>query len=360
MLYKYEKIEQKIVFINKKNLAFNYRTIKHRVGDSKMLSVIKGDAYGHGMVECSRILYKSGSRNFYLARLEDAIKIRKENFKNINIYLLSGTTSLDICKKLKKYEIIPIINNLQQLHILNKYHESLKYVLHFDTGMNRLGFKFNEIEKIKNSIKIHDIKSIMTHLSSADEMNYSECKLQLKQIKKINTYFKKQISIANSAGIFLGKSFHLDYVRPGKSLYGINPFYKKSFGLKGVMSVYAPILQISTIFKDQTIGYGKTYKTKKKLKVATIDFGYSDGYLRGGSNKAKVFIDGVACKVLGRISMDLITIDVTEIKDGSLYLGKPVEILGNNQSCEDLAFETGTNEHEILISLGKNSKKVYI
>ncbi|GIR66451.1 MAG: hypothetical protein CM15mP70_15580 [Pelagibacteraceae bacterium] len=200
----------------------------------------------------------------------------------------------------------------------------------------------------------------MTHLSSADEKNINECRSQLGEIKKINNFFNKPLSIANSSGIFLGKAFHLNYVRPGKSLYGINPFLKKSFGLKGVMSIYAPILQIAYLQKGQTIGYSKTYKTKKNMRVATIDYGYSDGYLRSGSNRAKVYIDGKPCNVVGRVSMDLITIDVSHIDQNNLYLGKPVEILGNNQSCEDLALETGTNEHEILISLGKNSKKVYI
>ena len=170
----------------------------------------------------------------------------------------------------------------------------------------------------------------------------------------------KNPRLAANRGFFLGKSFHLNYVRPGKSLYGINPFLKKSFGLKGVMSIYAPILQIASIKKGQTVGYSKTFKAKKNIKVATIDFGYSDGYLRSGSNNAKVFIDGIVCKVLGRVSMDLITIDVSNVDENSLYLGKPVEILGENQSCEDLALELGTNEHEVLISLGKNSKKVYI
>ena len=359
-LYKIEKLDEKVVFINKKNLAHNYKIIKNSLGLSKIISVIKGDSYGHGMIECSKVLYKSGTRDFYLARLEDAIKIRKENYKNTNIYLLSGTISKNVCKKIKNYNITPIINNLHQLEILNKYSNTIKHVLHFDTGMNRLGFKYNEIVKIKELTKDNQIKFIMTHLSSADEKNLEESKYQLKQIKKINANFNKKLSIANSSGIFLGKSFHLNYARPGKSLYGINPFFKKSFGLKGVMSIFAPILQIATIAKGQTVGYGKSYKAKKTTKVATIDFGYSDGYLRSGRNKVKVFIDGNACDVIGRISMDLITIDVSNIEDKDLYLGKAVEILGDNQSCEDLAIQIGTNEHEILISLGMNSKKVYI
>ena len=360
MVTNLEKIDNKLVFINKKILLGNYKIIRNKVGNSRIMSVIKGDAYGHGIYQCQKILYEAGCRDFYVARLEDAINIRRRSPRSINIFLLSGTSSYKACGLLKKYKIYPIINNYDQLEIINKYPETIKFVLHFDTGMNRLGFRFKEIEQIKDLTRINEIKFIMTHLSSADEKNLSECRHQLNQIKKINYYFKKPMSIANSSGIFLGKTFHLDYVRPGKSLYGINPFIKKSFGLKGVMSIYAPILQIATVTKGQTIGYSKTYEAKKNIKVATIDFGYSDGYLRGGSNKSKVFIDGKVCKVLGRVSMDLITIDVSNIDEKKLYLGKPVEILGNNQSCEDLALESGTNEHEILISLGKNSKKVYI
>ena len=281
-------------------------------------------------------------------------------YKNINIYLLSGTTSKETCDQLSKHQIFPIMNNISQLEILNEHSKDIKYVLHFDTGMNRLGFKYNEIDQIKKLIKTIKIKFLMTHLSSADEKSIIDCRYQLNQIRKINNSFKKPLSIANSSGIFLGKPFHQNYVRPGKSLYGINPFFKKSFGLKGVMSIFAPILQIASIPKGQTVGYGKSYKVSKATKVATIDFGYSDGYLRSGSNNAKVFIDGRVCKVIGRVSMDLVTIDVSNIEDKNLYLGKAVEILGNNQSCENLAIETRTNEHEILISLGKNSKKVYI
>ena len=353
-------INNKIIFINKKNLINNYKTIKKKVEKSKVMSVIKGDAYGHGILECSKLLKNRGCNHFYVARLDDAISIRKKNRNYTEIYLLSGPITKEICGYLKIYKITPIINNLSQLEVLHRYISELDYVLHFDTGMNRLGLKFHEINQIKEMSKLNKIKFLMTHLSSADEQNIKECRFQLNQLKKINKIFNKPLSIANSSGIFLGKSFHLNYVRPGKSLYGINPFLKKSFGLKGVMSIYAPILQIASIKKGQTVGYSKTFKAKKNIKVATIDFGYSDGYLRSGSNHTKVFIDGIICNVLGRVSMDLITIDVSNVDENSLYLGKPVEILGENQSCEDLALELGTNEHEVLISLGKNSKKVYI
>jgi alanine racemase len=355
-----KKIDNKQIYISTQNLINNYHILKKRIGSSTIMSVIKGDAYGHGMQQCSHLLKKNGCNDFYVARLDDAINLRIKHKKKINIYLLSGTTSKEICNYIKRYEITPIINNFRQLEIFNKFIPHTNFVLHFDTGMNRLGFKIEEINRTMELVHLKKVQFLMTHLSSADEQNIKACQFQLNQLKKINKLFNKPLSIANSSGIFIGKSFHLNYVRPGKSLYGINPFLKKSFGLKGVMSIYAPILQIESIQKNQTVGYSKTFKAKKNIKVATIDFGYSDGYLRSGSNNAKTFIDGVACNVLGRVSMDLITIDVSNVDEKNLYLGKAVEILGENQSCEDLAHELGTNEHEILISLSKNSKKVYI
>ena len=355
-----KKLDNKQIYINRHNLINNYDILKKRAGNSKIMSVIKGDAYGHGIQQCSDVLQKNGCNHFYVARLDDAINLRKKHKKKINIYLLSGTISKEICGYIKRYEITPIINNLKQLEIFKRFIPNTNFVLHFDTGMNRLGFKIEEINQIKELSILKNVQFLMTHLSSADEQNIKECRFQLNQLKKINKLFNKPLSIANSSGIFLGKSFHLNYVRPGKSLYGINPFLKKSFGLKGVMSIYAPILQIASIKVGQTVGYSKTFKAKKNIKVATIDFGYSDGYLRSGSNNAKAFIDDKVCNILGRVSMDLITIDVSDIDEKKLYLGRPVEILGENQSCEDLALEMNTNEHEILISLGKNYKKVYI
>ena len=347
-----------MIFVSKENLSHNYRQIDKFSGNSTVISVIKGDGYGHGLLECCKILKSNNCKNFYVARLDDAIKLR-EKFKNINIYLLSGVISKNDLKDIKNSKVIPIINNIDQLSLLNSS-QKLNYILHVDTGMNRLGFHTGELEKYSNLINKRNIIFIMSHLSSADDLNKNESNKQLKKLIEINKKFNLPLSIANSSGIFLGKKFHLNYVRPGKSLYGINPFYKKNFNLKQVMSIYTPILQIQNVNKGSSIGYSQTYKLKKNLKVATIDFGYSDGFLRSGSNKGFVFIDKISCKILGRVSMDLITIDVSKVPDDKLYIGKPVEIIGSNQRYDKIAYETGTNEHEILISLGRNFRKVYI
>ena len=144
-----KKLDNKQIYINRQNLINNYDILKKRAGNSMIMSVIKGDAYGHGIQQCSDVLQKNGCNHFYVARLDDAINLRKKHKKNINIYLLSGTISKEICGYIKRYEITPIINNLKQLEIFNRFIPNTKFVLHFDTGMNRLGFKIEEIIQIK-------------------------------------------------------------------------------------------------------------------------------------------------------------------------------------------------------------------
>jgi len=351
------KINSKQILISSANLHHNFRIIQKKVGKSKVMGVIKGDGYGHGMNQTFKTLRKAGCNSFYVARLDDALELREINSK-CSINLLGGFTTLENIKTISDNRITPIVNNFDQL-VLLKNHPTLKFILHFDTGMNRLGFKISETQKLLEQINPKNLLAVISHLTSSDDGDLNGSRMQLNDLIKINTTFNKPMSIANSAGIFLDKKFHLNFVRPGKSLYGINPFVRKSFGLKPVMSIYAPILQVANVAKNQTIGYSKTFKAKKSLKVATIDFGYSDGFLRSGSNQAKVYIEKFKCPIVGRVSMDLITIDVSNVPEKYLYLGKPVEILGPHQSYENIATQTGTNEHEILISLGKNAKRVY-
>ena len=351
------KINSKQIFISSINLHHNFVNIKKKAGKSMVMGVIKGDAYGHGMNQTFTTLKEAGCNSFYVARLDDALELRESDSKS-SINLLGGFTTLENMKTISDNRITPIINNFDQLILLKKY-PTLKFILHFDTGMNRLGFKVSETPKLLEQINQKNLLAVISHLTSSDDGDLNESSMQLNDLIKINTSFNKPMSIANSAGIFLNKKFHLDFVRPGKSLYGINPFINKSFGLKPVMSIFAPILQIANVAKNQTIGYSKTFKAKKSLKVATIDFGYSDGFLRSGSNQANVYIEKFKCPIIGRVSMDLITIDVSNVPEKYLYLGKPVEILGPNQSYENIALQTRTNEHEILISLGKNAKRVY-
>ncbi len=201
---KNQKINKKMIFVSKENLSHNYRQIDKFSGNSKIISVIKGDGYGHGLLECCKVLKTNKCKDFYVARLDDAIKLR-ENFKNINIFLLSGVISNNDLKEIKKHKIIPIINNVDQLSLL-KTSQKLKYVLHVDTGMNRLGFQASELEKYSNLIDKKNIIFLMSHLSSADDLKKNESSRQLNKLIDLNKNFNLPLSIANSSGIFFRKA----------------------------------------------------------------------------------------------------------------------------------------------------------
>jgi alanine racemase len=355
-------IDKPQLFINLAHFRYNYHHINKITKGSKVIGVVKGDGYGHGMIKCSDVLLKAGCKSLYVANIEESIKLRK-NFKKANIYVLSGAINKNEFKILDKYKITPIINNYDQLEIAKDFsslnNKKTKAVIHIDTGMNRLGFKPKDMLS-KDLFKKIDIEFLMSHFTSADEKDKKNCNKQLAQLLKINEKFNSKLSIANSSGSFLDSKYHLNYVRPGKSLYGMNPFKKETFNLKQVASLYAPIIQTSFADKNETIGYGKTYRAKQKIKTATINFGYANGYLRQGSNRASTFINNIETKVLGRISMDLITIDVSNVPDKFLHLGYPVEILGKNASYEKVSQALGTHELETLISIGFGTQKKYL
>ena len=349
------------LYVDLTHLKHNYGTIRKITKGSNVIGIVKGDGYGHGMIECSKALLKTGCKSLYVANINDSIQLRRK-FKTVKIYVLSGAINNREFQTLERYKITPIINNYDQLKIIENFNVNKKInaVIHIDTGMNRMGFKPQDFLNIKQSLKRINVEFLMSHFTSADEKDKKNCNHQLRELLKLNKSFNYKLSIANSSGCFLNSNYHLDYVRPGKSLYGMNPFKKETHNLKQVASLYAPIIQTSYANKNETIGYGKTFKAKKRIKTATINFGYANGYLRSGSNKASTYINNIEAKVLGRVSMDLITIDVSNIPEKFLHLGSPVEILGNNATYEKVSKALGTQELETLISLGSGTKRKYL
>lgn len=356
-------IEKPQLLIDLKSLRYNFNKINQKTNKSVLIGVVKGDGYGHGMLKCSETLIKSGCKDLYVANIEDSLRLRNK-FNKVAIYVLSGPINSNEIKLLDHYKITPIINNKEQLELVLKYslskNKKMNVVIHLDTGMNRMGFKSNVFFYLEEKLKNFKVSFLMSHFTSADEENKKDCNNQLNQLINLNRTLNYKLSISNSAGCFLNSKYHLDYIRPGKSLYGINPFKKKSLGLKQVASLYAPIIQTSYINKNETVGYGKTFKAKKKIKTATINFGYANGYMRAGSNRAVTYVANIPAKVLGRISMDLVTIDVSNVPDSYLHLGYPVEILGENATYENVSEALKTQELETLISIGLGTQKKYL
>ncbi len=352
-------IHNSILEVNLRNLQYNYKKLSGLARKSICAAIIKSDAYGTGVLKVFDALYKVNCRNFFVATTQEALEIRKKRSTS-NIYVLNGLENNNI-SVFSKNKIIPILNDIDEYCFVTKNikkYKKLKFGLHVDTGINRLGINFKEFFELKFKNNIH---ILISHLASSDESNNYYNSIQNTKFRKaIDQQFTTAIkSLSNSFALILGKNYHYDLVRPGISLYGGHQNTKMKKVIKPVVTLKAKILQIKEIGKNEYIGYNQTYKTTKKLKIAVIGIGYGDGLSRLLSNKGKVFYKDNSYKILGRVSMDTITIDITK-NSRHLKVGKYVEILNHTFGIDSLAHQCITIPHEILTSITKRVKRVYI
>lgn len=351
------------LIIDKNIIRSNYNKIKE-LTNSAIGAVVKADAYGLGATKISEIFYEENCRDFFVANLEEGVVIRSL-FSDANIYVLNGSDVLD-CKFFQEYRLTPVINFLDQLDIwLNYFKEfspNAPIILHFDSGMNRYGIREEELQKILNIIKEKNanVKMIMSHLASSEEVDNEYNLIQLNNFKNILKYFPgTKASFSNSAGIFLGPEYHFDLLRPGAALYGLC-LNERMNVLKSPLKLFSPIVQLKILKKGEKLGYNGTYEAICDTKIATLPLGYADGIPRSLSNKGVFYIEGYPAKIVGRVSMDYINIDVSNVPEKFLFLGKMVEILGDNQTPDILAEQIDTVGYEILTCLGKRYERKYI
>ena len=356
-----------LFLINKKNIIYNSNIISKKCNNAIIIPVIKADAYGMGVLIITSILIELGYRKMFLANIAEGIELRKK-FKNIELYVLNIGKPFD-AKILKKYNLIPVINSLEEIKIWEKNSTNKdSCIIHIDTAMNRLGISCSEILDKQNEVLFNklNIKYVMTHLACAEDKKNTLNLKQLKKIKKCSKILSKisqysiKSSICNSSGLWLGSKYILDVVRPGAAFWGINPQNKEKNPLKEVVSLYAQITQIKKISKNSSIGYGQTVKVKKDSLIATISIGYSHGFSRLLSNKGSVYFGNTKINILGRVSMDLTVIDISKLKYDEIRTGDLVEIFGPNRSLEKFAKENKTIPYEILCNMGKNIPKIIV
>ena len=362
-----------ILTIDVKAAVKNFLKIKGFIGDKTNCAVaIKTDAYGLGAEKIAPFLAKAGCCNFFVAHLFEGAKLRK-CIKEQNIYVLHGIPK-DCEKDFVKNNLTPVLNNLEQIILWNNYaqkiNKTLNAVIHIDTGMIRLGLSSDDFDKtMANDTFFSHINPVMlmSHLACADEKdnpkNQEQLKLFQEAKRKFAIKFPKTIySFANSAAISLGKEYHFDLVRPGIAIYGGGDLLvdNKPEPMNSVVRLEAKILQVQEIDYPKTVGYGATWQAKEPTRIATIALGYGDGLLRNLGNKLKTFIDDVETPCVGRLSMDLITIDVSKIPLKKLKIGKLVEIIGKNNTINDVAAMAKTANYEIITSLGKRYYRKYL
>jgi len=350
------KNENAVLEININNIKSNFKSLSKINNKILTGATIKANAYGLGDLEIFKLLYNIGCKHFFVATITEGINLRKKYSKG-NIYILNGLI-LENLNIYKKNDLIPILNSKEEINNLNKMKSNIKVGVHIDTGINRLGIDYKDLKKI-NFSKLN-IEILLSHLSSANEETNKYNIKQSLNFEKIQKYFKniRYKSLANSSGIILGKDFHYDITRPGISLYGgyANNNLKKI--IKPVIKLKACVLQIKEIRKKEFIGYNQTYKTKKNIKVAILGIGYGDGLSRILSNKGYVFYKKMKFPIIGRISMDTITIDITKYRK-FIKKGIYMDIINYNYDIEKIAKKAGTISNEILTSITNRVLRVY-
>jgi len=351
-------------------LADNYRSFCAKVGSKcAVAGVIKANAYGLGAIKVYDTLKALKCPQFFVATLDEALEIKAHD-ENANIAVLGGLFH-GAENTYTSHNITPILNSPDDIKrwsdMARAQNTKLPAFIHFDTGMNRLGLSADEAQALINDqsvLEAINVQAIMSHFACADEHEEPMTAKQATLFAGIAAHFPNTPkSLANSSGLFANNAYHYDMVRPGYALYGGNPAPHTLNPMKPAVHLSARVLQMRECKKGDTIGYGGSYAFNKDTRIATIALGYADGFLRSASSdpskpNAKVYVGDTPCDVIGRVSMDLVTIDASNAPH--LRAGDNVEILGHHQSVDDLAAASGTIGYEILTSLGARYKRSYI
>ncbi len=347
----------------------NWRRLEKTAVPAECAAVVKANAYGCGIEPVARALSKAGCKTFFVANVEEA-RIARAAVPEATIYVLGGYFQ-NTGEHYAKIDCRPVIGDLNELAEWDVFCRRTGWsggaAIHIDTGMNRLGLTLSEAQAIIPRINAgdHGITLVMSHLVSAEQLNSPVNAKQLAAFRGIASEFTGvPASLANSSGIFLGAPFQFDLVRPGVALYGVNPTPEADNPMQPVVDLKARIVQIRNVERGETVGYGGTWTARRPTKLAIIAVGYADGYFRAasandGTRGAEVVVAGKRCPVAGRVSMDLIAIDVTDLAPNAARRGHMVTLLGEGITVDELAHHFGTIGYEVLTSLGDRYARIY-
>ena len=342
-------------------VASNFKVLAAASGSATCAAIVKGDGYGLGMLPEARASWAAGARLFFVARFEDGAVLRATLPKaRIGVLDgLSGWPPADFARE----TLEPVLSAAEDTR--NWFGQSTpgSCMVQIDTGMNRLGLKPRELAGVAEAICSHpkSVTAWLTHFASADDVDLGFCREQVARFEAaIVPLPSAPKSIVNSSGLYLGvPEWRQAFTRPGKALAGINPMPPgEPNPVRQAMTVTAPILQVSDVARGDSIGYSATFRATRPMRIATLGIGYSNGYLRLLSNRGVAAFNGKRAPVVGRVSMDLTTVDVTGLADKDLAAGF-AEMLGPTIGLTELASLAGTNEYEMQISLGRGYKRVY-
>ncbi|MDR3151696.1 MAG: alanine racemase, partial [Holosporaceae bacterium] len=314
-------------------LACNYNMVKKELcAGSSVAAVVKANAYGFGMVQVAKRLYREGCRVFFVATIDEGIDLGNALPPDVKIFVLAGVPLGCECI-VHEHNLVPVLNSMLQVRRWSDYCEKigtkLEAAVHIDTGINRNGISYRHVEQYGDEIvNCLNISFVLSHLACADTLHHPLNDLQLHRFREVMKIFGPAVKGSFSAtnGFFLGEDFMFDMVRLGKSLYGFSIREDKVGSLIPVMNAFARIVQVSELKVGDVVGYGATFTANRAMKTVTIGMGYADGFMRKFSAFGHGFIGGKKIPAIGRISMDFVVFDVTEVDDCFLQEGNWVAL----------------------------------
>lgn len=360
-----------ILTIDLDALAANYRQLRDLAAPAECAAVVKADAYGLGMAEAAPALWRAGCRTFFVATLTEAEALRAL-LPEATIYVFSGLLP-GTAETYHAARLRPVLNSAEEIKEWADYcartGKALPCAVHIDSGMNRLGLSAAEVETVAPETSHWTALSlalVMSHLACADDPSHRKNDVQRRLFETLRAKLPKApASVANSAGILLGSDYAYDLVRPGIALYGGHPQRRGRNPFRPVVHLKGRILQIRQAEPGETIGYGATRTLQRPSRVAVVSVGYADGLFRALSTKdgeegLVARIGSHPVPILGRVSMDLITVDVTDAPETEARRGAWIELLGSNISAHEFAMHAGTIDYEVLTSLGQRATRRYV
>lgn len=353
-----------ILHINIPALQANYAKLAQKSGRADCAAVVKADAYGLGMEIIAPALWQAGCRQFFVAQLDEALTLRRA-LDQARIFVFGGLRA-GTEREYLAHRLIPVFNRPAEIALwaaaAKENGQNLPAALHIDTGMNRLGLGADEAATLRTDGLPQGIKPVllMSHLACADQPDHELNRLQQQRFATLaQDWAIPAQSLANSGGIFLGTDYHFSLTRPGIALYGSNPTPETENPMQPVVSMQARILQLRDIPAGESIGYGAEAAADHPRRMATVSAGYADGYpFQGAGGKAR--IGAHEAPIVGRISMDLITLDVTSLPPDAIREGQLADLIHSAYTVDDMAAAAGTIPYEILLRLSRRATRHYI
>ncbi|HET7680390.1 MAG TPA: alanine racemase [Xanthobacteraceae bacterium] len=350
-------------------LQENWRRLGQQALPVECAAVVKADGYGCGIEQVGAALLKAGCKTFFVADLSEARRLRPA-VQDAAIYVLDGALP-GSGPAFAEVDARPVIGSLVELAEWDRFIAGSNWrgraAIHVDTGMNRLGMSVDEVIALAPRLQRenHGFTLLMSHLACAETPEHPLNEKQIRLFREIRVQFRGlTASLANSSGIFLGDGALCDMVRPGVALYGVNPTPGKPNPMLPVVGLQARIIQVRLVAKGETVGYGGVWTAKRAARIAVIAAGYADGYPRAASSAndtpgGEAIVAGKRCPIAGRISMDLMAIDVTDLAEGDARRGEYATLIGGDISVDDVARFGGTIGYEVLTRLGRRYHRVY-